>query len=747
MPAKGGTTSTPPSFHVLFPAGIKNLNMKKILFSSLLIGAFTFTLAQDTLKTKQDTLMLENIEITAIRASDKAPFTKTNMSKKEIAQNNLGQDLPFVLNQLPSVVVNADAGNGIGYTGISIRGSDASRTNVTINGIPYNDAESQQTYFVDLPDLSSSLSSIQVERGVGTSSNGAGAFGATINLSTNEVNKEKYVEFNNSYGSYKSWKNTLKFGTGLIKKHFTLDARLSRISSDGYIDRATSHLRSLFISAAYITRKSSLRFNIITGKEKTYQAWYGVPENYLDSDRTYNPAGTEKPGAPYSNETDNYLQTHYQLFYDHKINDHFSFNAAVFLSRGKGYYEEYRAAQAYSDYGLPDYINGTDTFTTTDLIRQLWLDNYFYGTIFSFQYQKNKTHLTFGGGWDKYDGKHYDIVTDALNGGFPKDYVYSNVPAHKRDLNIYAKILQTLGSGFSAFADVESRFVNYNIRGFEAEPSLLINKNYSFITPKGGISFNRNNMQLYTSYSIGAKEPNRDDFEAGLNEQPRPEMLYDWELGGNKKNETFGYGATFYYMKYHNQLVSTGKINDVGAYTRTNAPQSYRLGVELQANARFTKWLNASGNISFSKNKIKNFNEFVDNWDNGGQIENHYSNTDISFSPNRVAAAAINFIPVKNGQISFLSKYVSRQYLDNTSHLNRSIDPYFIENVRLSYSIIKSGFLKNIDFIIQVNNVFDKKYNSNGYTYPYISGGELIVDNYYFPMAPTNFFAAINIKL
>jgi iron complex outermembrane recepter protein len=721
--------------------------MKKIIFTVTALGFCFIVLAQDTTRHKlTDTLMLENIEVTSIRATDKAPFTKTNISKAEIEKNNLGQDLPFILNQLPSVVVNSDAGNGIGYTGISIRGSDASRVNVTLNGIPYNDAESQGTFFVDLPDISSSLSSIQVQRGVGTSSNGAGAFGATINLSTNEVNKEKYVELNNTYGSFNTWKNTLKAGTGLLGNHFTIDARVSKISSDGYIDRATSNLKSFFISAAYINKSSSLRFNILSGKEKTYQAWYGVPQSYLDSDRTYNPAGTEKPGSPYSNETDNYTQTHYQLFYDKKINDNISFNTALFLTRGKGYYEEYRAGQLYSDYGLPDYINGTDTITSTDLIRRLWLDNYFYGGIFSFRFQKNKTYLTVGGGWDEYDGKHYDIVTWAQQ-GFPNDYVYSNVPAGKRDLNLYGKLLQNLGSGFSGFADVQGRFVNYDIKGFESNPEIRINKNYTFFNPKIGISFNKNNFQAYASWSVGAKEPNRDDFEAGLNELPKPEILYDMELGAERRSTSFTYGATLYYMNYHNQLVSTGKINDVGAYTRTNAAESYRLGVELQASEIFTKWLTASGNISFSKNKIKNFTEYIDDYDNGGQIENQYHNTNISFSPDEVAAAVINIIPVPNSEISFQSKYVGRQYLDNTSHVSRSIDPYYIQNLKLSYRPSTKSIFKAVDFIFKINNIFNKKYESNGYTYNYFNGGELTVENYYFPMAGTNFLAAINIKL
>src|SRR5665213_504270 len=390
----------------------------KTSFFILLLVVFTFIAhAQDSSHHKlSDTLMLDNIEISSIRASDKAPFTKTDISKKEIAKVNLGQDLPFILNQTPSVFVNSDAGNGVGYTGIHIRGTDESRINVTLNGIPYNDAESQGTYFVDLPDVASSLNSIQIQRGVGTSSNGAGAFGATINLSTNEVNKEKYLELNNSYGSFNTWKNTLKVGTGLIGNHFLIDARISRISSDGYIDRATSNLKSLYFSAAYINEKSSLRFNIISGKEKTYQAWNGVPESYLDSDRTYNSSGTEKPGTPYANETDNYIQTHYQLFFNHKINSVFSYNVDAFLTRGKGYYEEYKADQSFSDYYLPDIINGNDTITSTDLIRRLWLDNYFYGSIFSLQYHKNKTSLTFGGGWTQYDGQHYDIVTWAQQG-------------------------------------------------------------------------------------------------------------------------------------------------------------------------------------------------------------------------------------------------------------------------------------------------------------------------------------------
>jgi iron complex outermembrane receptor protein len=488
-----------------------------------------------------------------------------------------------------------------------------------------------------------------------------------------------------------------------------------------------------------------LRFNIISGKEKTYQAWNGIPESYLDSARTYNSSGTEKPGTPYANETDNYVQTHYQLFYNQKINSTLSFNVAGFLVRGKGYYEDYKAAQSFKNYNLPNVIYGTDTIKKTDLVRQLWLDNYFYGGIFSLLYQKNKTQLTFGGGVSQYDGGHYNIVTWAQQ-GFPSDFKYFNAPASKNDLNLYAKVMQSLGSGFTGFADVQGHFIKYHIDGFKDNPELLIDKNYSFFNPKAGISFNKNNYQAYLSFALAAKEPNRDDFEAGVAQIPKPEILYDAELGIQRKTDLFNYGVTFYYMYYHNQLVNTGKINDVGAYTRTNAPESYRAGIELQANAILTKWINVDGNISFSRNKIKDFVEYVDDYDNGLQKENSYHHTDISFSPDVVAAAAINLIPLKNAEINFQSKYVGRQFLDNTSHVSRSLDPYFVQNVKATYTLVTKPF-KEVNLIFQVNNVFNKMYQSNGYTFNYIADGAFTVENYYFPMAGINFMVGINIKL
>ncbi|MDD2792067.1 MAG: TonB-dependent receptor plug domain-containing protein [Sediminibacterium sp.] len=691
-------------------------------------------------------LFLQPLEVRSIRASDKAPFTKTNIGKEAIAKQNLGQDIPFLLNQTPSVVVNSDAGNGVGYTGIRIRGTDATRVNVTLNGIPYNDAESMGTFFVNLPDFSSSVNSIQVQRGVGTSSNGAGAFGATLNMSTHEYNEKAYVALNNSYGSFNTWKNTLKAGTGLIGKHFLVDARLSNISSDGYIDRASSRLRSFYLGTAYINQKTALRFNVFSGHEKTYQAWYGIDAATLATNRKFNPAGMEKSDAPYNNQTDNYTQTHYQLFLNQALGSGWSFNTALFLTRGKGYYEEYKADQAYSKYGLPDLVTSGTTYTSTNLVRQRWLDNYFYGQIASLHYKSNRNEFTIGGGWTQYDGKHIGKITWMERGTVPDNYQYYHLPANKKDLNVYAKWQHRLTTNLTGFADLQYRHVSHTMNGFSNNPGLFISRKFDFVNPKAGLSYQKNGWQAYLSLAIGRKEPNREDFEAGLLAQPAHETLKDWELGIEKKESRYSYGVTFYHMDYRNQLVLTGKINDVGAYTRTNIPSSYRMGVELQGAAVISPRIQVSGNLTLSKNKIKNFTEYIDNYDDGTQITRQYNNTDISFSANTIGTAGIHIIPVQHAEISLLGKYVSKQYLDNTQNENRKLNGYFTQDIRAIYTLQKKTS-REIQFIFQVYNLFNKKYEPNGYTFSHVYSGTLSTENYYYPMAGRHFMFAVNIKI
>jgi iron complex outermembrane receptor protein len=694
---------------------------------------------------QKDTVDLTPVEVKAIRANSIAPFAKTNISKKEIEKQNLGQDLPFLLNQTPSVVVNSDAGNGVGYTYIHIRGTDASRINVTLNGIPYNDAESQGTFFVDLPDVASSVSGIQIQRGVGTSTNGSGSFGATINFSTNEVNKSAYAEVNNCYGSYYTLKNTIKAGTGLLGNHFTADFRVSRISSSGYMDRATSDLKSVYFTTAYLSDKTEIRFNILSGKEKTYQAWYGVSEEDLPFHRTINYAGMEKPGSPYNNETDNYWQNHYQLFYTQKFTPRLSFNTGLFYTKGYGYYEEYRANQNYADYNMPYPIVGSDTLLTTDLIRQLWLDNDFYGSIFSLQQQSKNTSLIFGGAITRYTGSHFGKIIwsqNELTG--PSEWYRVN--AAKNDMNYYGKWQQKMLKNIQLFADIQYRRVNYNLNGFELNKDLILNPIYNFINPKVGLSFYLNKLMVYGSYSISNKEPNRDDFEASQQQQPKPEHLEDLEAGIEDKGNKESWAVNLYYMKYKDQLVLTGKINDVGAYTRNNIPDSYRLGVELQGSVTILPFLKASGNFTLSKNKILNYTEYLDDYDNGGQKTNFYKETDISFSPNIIASAILSLTPLKNLNFDLLSKYVGKQYLDNSSNNSRKLNPFFTEDLRAIFGLHK-GWLKNTNIIVQIYNLFNKKYEPNGYTYSYYENNSLVTQNYYFPMAGINWMAGVNIKL
>ena len=715
--------------------------MKPLLMGIALLGS-GFIYAQ-TPAVFNDTSLLQPVEINAVRAADKTPIAKTNLSKEQIEKNNIGQDLPFILQQTPSIVVNADAGNGIGYTGMRIRGTDATRINITLNGIPFNDAESQGSFLVNIPDIASSANSIQVQRGVGTSTNGVGSFGGSINLSTNEINTQKYLELSSTAGSYHSFKNTLKFGTGIFAKNFTFDGRLSQIQSEGYVDRADSRLQSFYGSVAWITTKNSLRFNAFTGKERTYQAWYGVDSLTLKNNRSFNSAGTERSGAPYENETDNYKQTHYQLFFNHKFNNSWKSNIAAFLTRGKGYYEQYKADESLADYGIEPYDDNGTLITEMDLVRQLHLDNYFYGSIFSAQHQNKKRQLIIGGAAMIYDGLHFGtVVNGSIPPAIPSKHRFYENDALKKDFSFYSKWTEQIAKGWQTFVDLQVRHVNYSIDGFRNNPLLQVAVDYTFFNPKAGLTYNWKNMQAYLSYSRATKEPNRDDFETSTNELSRPEKLDDYEAGVEMKAKKFNWGINLFFMNYTDQLILTGKINDVGAYTRTNIPKSYRAGVELQGGAQLAKWLSASGNLTLSKNKVKDFTEFIDDYDNGGQQTRFYKNPDIAFSPAVIAGYTINIIPRKNTELNLMGKYVGRQYLDNTQQKSRSLHAYFTQDARLAYN-----WGNRATFFTQVNNIFSELYEPNGYTFSYIYGGTLTTENYYFPMAPINWVIGVNVKL
>lgn len=727
--------------------------MNRLLGTLISILFFFPLMAQQTAKSivKRDSSnkytdsirSLPPLEIRSIRLSEQAPFAKTNISKAQIALNNVGQDLPFLLENTPSVVVHADAGIGVGYTGIRIRGTDATRINFTLNGIPYNDAESMGTFFVNIPDFGSSVNSIQIQRGVGTSTNGAGAFGASVNLMTNEYNPTSYLSLQNTAGSFNSFKNNLVFGSGLIDNKFTIDGRVSSIRSDGFIDRANSDLKSFFLSTTYWGEKSSLRLNVFSGKEKTYQAWYGVPEEFLKTNRTYNPAGTEKAGEPYDNQTDNYTQTHYQLFYNKNINSQWKWNTAFYLTTGKGYYEEYKAGVDFLEYNID--VTGK-TNVPADLVRRRWLDNNFYGQIAALSYVDSLNDLTIGGGWSVYNGLHFGTLPYLDLRFAPADYRYYDNDAIKREMNSYVKWERKLTKRFISFIDLQYRFVNHEMNGFTKNTDLEIERKFNFFNPKMGLTYQSKNIFYYTSIAVANKEPNRDDFEASATDQPRSEQLVDLETGFEFKRPKYAINANVYYMNYKDQLVLTGKINDVGAYTRTNVPKSYRAGLELQFKYSFNKYFNSSYSITYSQNKIEAFTEYIDDYDQFKQVAIQHKNTNIALSPSLITNRTFNWKPNDKLSVFWTTKYTSEQFLDNTQNKDRKLDAFFINDLNAQWTVMNK---RKFTMLLQVyaNNVLDVQYAPNGYTFSYIYDRTLTTSNNFYPMAGRNYWISLKIDI
>jgi len=719
---------------------------------------------------QKSVVSLDEISIEGTRVSGNSPFVHTNIDKKDIESSNLGQDIAFLLQATPSLVATSDAGAGIGYTGFRIRGSDASRINVTVNGIPINDAESHGVYWVNMPDFASSTENIQIQRGVGSSTNGAAAFGGSVNLKTDLVSKEAYGELTSSVGSFNTKKNTLKLGTGLINKYWALDGRLSTISSDGYIDRASSDLSSYYISGGYYGKKTVVKAITFAGKERTYQSWWGTPEarangdtaglkvasdnawfsakeydNLTKSGRTYN-------YYTYDNEVDNYAQDHYQLHLTHQFNSSLSATFSGFYTYGRGYYEQFKLQDDLADYNLDSVFVGNDTISQSDIIRRRWLDNDFYGGVFNVKYQTKKFNLIVGGGINQYDGGHYGEVIwaeFASNSNIRERY-YDNT-GNKTDMNLYAKADYSISKKLDLFLDMQVRKVAYTVSGIDNDLTKInIDTAFTFFNPKAGVNYQVNDrLRTYASFSVGNREPVRTDFiDNPKNQQPAHETLYDYEAGAELKLQKMFVQANFYYMDYTNQLVLIGDLNDVGSPIRTNTPNSYRAGIELIAGFKLHKKLDWMINGTFSQNKIKKFTETVADYTNDGYVltEKTYENSDISFSPSVIAASVLTFKPVKGLIYSLRTKYVGEQYLDNTESSTRKLKAYITTDLGVSYTF-KLNKIKEIQLNFLVNNIFDELYSSNGYTWGFIdTNGKRVSENYLYPQAGTNFLAGVIIK-
>ena len=737
---------------------IRPLSQKSILKISFVGYEPIEILAENAARVelKRSSFLQDEVLVKSTRADENSAMAYSNVSATELGKNNLGQDMPNLLNFTPSVVTTSDAGAGIGYTGIRIRGSDATRVNVTINGIPVNDSESQGTYWVNMPDFASSVNSVQIQRGVGTSTNGAGAFGGSVNMQTNTFEGKAYAEINGSGGSFGTLKTTLKVGSGLLGGKFTVDGRLSRIVSDGYIDRASSNLQSAYLSAAYFGKKSFVRVNYFLGKEKTFQSWYGTPEsrvngsltemqsyidrnylstaeaeNLLKSGRTYN-------YYTYANQTDNYAQDHVQLLTNHRLSAVWNLDLNAHYTYGRGYYEEFKPEANVENYGISAKI-------ITDLVRQKWLDNDFYGSTFSLQYEgSSKFKFNFGGAWNRYVGRHYGIITEGnLLPKTYRGYEWYRSRSQKTDLNLYAKANLVLADRWNAYLDLQYRTVGHTMLGTADKFLTLANQNsYQFFNPKLGLTHQiSDESKIYSSISLGSKEPSRQDFVDNPTAAPRPEYLQDYELGYQRVGKKYALQLNGYFMNYKDQLVLTGAVNNVGEAIRTNAPQSYRLGLEASLNYQILPHVLWSGNVTLSQNKIQNFNEKLTDYENYTEKIIPHGTSDIAYSPNVIAGNTITYrIGAFEGAL--LSKYVGKQYLDNTSTEKRSLAAYVTQDLRFSYV-----FSKHISSTLLLNNVLNSMYSSNGYTYSYLYAGELTTENFQYPQAGFNFLLGLNIRL
>ncbi len=714
-------------------------------------------------------IFTEEVLVRATRAQGKMPVAYTDIGSDKLQSRNMGQDIPYLLALTPSFVATSDAGTGIGYTGFRIRGTDLNRINVTMNGIPLNDAESHSTFFVDFPDLVSSAENVQVQRGAGTSVNGGAAFGASINLQTLALNRLPYAGVHSSAGSFNTFKNTLSLGTGLIGQKFTFDARLSGITSDGFIDRAWSNLKSYFVSAGYYSAGTVLKANIFTGWEETYQAWNGVPSVRLKNDlagmQLYEEHGllSSKETAEmiasgnrtynlytYKNQVDHYQQDHYQFYFSHRFTPDLNLNIALHYTYGRGYYEEFKAGQKFGNYGLAKpVINGSE-ISRTDLVRRKWLDNDYYGAVFSLNYLKNKMDFSWGGGWNKYDGRHFGkLIWGQYLGNIDPDYEWYRNKGIKKDFNTYARLSYELISGFNLFADIQYRFISYRIEGIDDDLRQLDQQHlYNFFNPKTGVYYHINSSQnFYLSFARTHREPNRDNFvdtpPGGI--PPDYETLNDLEAGWNVLSAGYNTGICLYRMKYHDQLALTGQINDVGAPVMINVDKSYRMGIELSWGIRLASDLIWDANITLSHNKIIDFTEYVDDWDTGGQKSFNLGNTDLVFSPCVTGNSQLEWSPGKFS-INLISTYIGKQFIDNTSSTDRILDAYFINSIKAGCTFSNS-FFKEMKVNVMVNNLLNARYESNAWVYSYFLGGTRYKMDGYFPQAGINFMVGIDIKI
>ncbi len=682
--------------------------------------------------------LLEEVLVNAVRVNADIPVTFSNLSKKEIAKRNLGQDIPILLNYLPSVVSSSDAGAGVGYTYMSVRGSNGERINVTVNGIPYNDAESHGTFWVNLGDFASSTQNLQLQRGVGTSTNGSGAFGASLNILTDAVSEEAFGEISNSFGSFNTRKHTVKFSTGKINDQIEIAGRFSNIYSDGYVDRAFADLKSYYLQGSYTDENTLIKAITFGGKERTYQSWFGLTADELAADRKQNP-------YTYDNEVDDYIQNHYQLHWNEQLNDNWSTTLGLNYTKGSGFFEQFKEEEDAADFNnlIED---------GSDVIVRRWLDNDFYVVNFNTNYKTDKLNLITGISYSNYTGDHFGEVIWgedlAPNTNIRDRYYFSD--ATKNDFSLFAKANFDITEKLSGYVDLQGRFISYQTQGITSDiVPINVDENFNFFNPKFGFTYRLNqNNNLYTSFAVANREPNRNDFENGVS---TPESLNDLELGWRLKTDNVKLNTNIYYMDYKNQLVLTGALDDVGQPIRATSGSSYRLGLEIDADITLSNKFSIKPNAAFSSNKNRDF--FITR--DGNTTPTPLGNTDISFSPDVIVGNMFIYNASNNLQISFLSKYVGEQFMSNFSSAisdNDVLDSYFTSDLNIVYQINPKKIFKSITLTALVNNIFNTEYVDRGYYYTFdddysVPGVVTTVDGAgYYPQATRNFLIGATLR-
>jgi iron complex outermembrane recepter protein len=760
------TTDKNGKFQLGLKSGKHNIAISHLGYKTIVDSLTISENIQRSYSMKINPIMSEEFVVEALRANASTPMTFQNISSEELDANNLAQDLPILLNQAVSVVTTSDAGAGVGYTGLRIRGSDATRINVTVNGVPLNDPESHGVFWVNMPDFATSTENIQIQRGVGTSTNGAASFGASINMETSNIDTLPSAEFNNTFGSFNTRKHNAIINSGLINNHFNFEGRLSYIASDGYIDRSAADLRSYYLAGGYYDKRFMVKAITFSGQEVTQQAWWGTPEsringaeeamlehainnglnetqteNLLNSGRTYN-------YYQYENEVDNYGQDHYQLISGFQLTDDLYLNLTGHYTKGQGYFEQFRNDAYLVDFGISNPVFGIDTITSSDLVVRRWLDNDFYGGVYSLQYNKKALNITLGGSVNQYDGRHFGEViwSEFASDSEIRDRYYAS-ESSKLDASNYLKAQFTIKK-FTIYGDVQGRFIDYTSAGADNDQRIIdIDEQYFFINPKVGVSYQPNGKNLfYASFAQSSREPVRNDFiDAVPGVIPRPEVLNDFEMGWNYRKSKISLGVNAYLMSYKDQLVLTGELNDVGSSVRANVPESYRAGVELQANIDVVGGLYWRPNLTLSQNRIASFNEVIYDYTSGFDvIEVAHENTDIAFSPSIIGGSQIGYRTKFGLEAVWMTKYVGKQYLDNTSNDDRAIDDYVVNDLRLTYKV-STERVKNLELSLLVNNILNEMYSANGYTYSYIFGST-ITENFYYPQAGTNWLLGLKVK-